>query len=317
MPTVLYAWATPAFISESPVDHTWVTSYDNRVHAYPDDQAVVAAGECYWYCWGDFHAKGGIPGNASGALGQKAGYLPLAKCLVAPNADSRLVAAARGTIFTYGVDGVCHQLANQVLYATGSTRSAPLTVSAARGYWASVFVYGTYGLQHAAWAAKQSACGAGGAEAAAASPAAVARTKRGSGGPATPGGGAMRGPADEFAARAHKVLGKADPAKLAELMALRSDTQRFAAQRWPGVSAPGAEALNARNQHLIDQAAAILKPDHFRQIFGFDPGANVTLVDPKMAASGAANATPQSGPGVAGASRRRMARSVRKRKSRA
>jgi hypothetical protein len=36
--TMLYAWAVPAFISESPVDHTWVTTYDNRVHSYPDDQ---------------------------------------------------------------------------------------------------------------------------------------------------------------------------------------------------------------------------------------------------------------------------------------
>ena len=64
----------------------------------------------------------------------------LAKCLVAPNANSQTVAAARGTIFTYGIDGVCHQLANQVLYATGIGAVAPLTVRNARGYIASTFL---------------------------------------------------------------------------------------------------------------------------------------------------------------------------------
>src|SRR5208337_1345282 len=52
--TTLYAWAVPAFIDESPVDHTWVTSYDNRKQGYPDIAAVIAAKQDYWYCWGDF-----------------------------------------------------------------------------------------------------------------------------------------------------------------------------------------------------------------------------------------------------------------------
>ena len=68
----------------------------------------------------------------------------------------------RGTVFSYGVDGVCHQLANQVLYATGSG-GAPLTMARARGYMASTFIYGTYGLQHAAWANKLASCGRAGA----------------------------------------------------------------------------------------------------------------------------------------------------------
>jgi hypothetical protein len=133
----LYAWAVPAFTADSPVDHTWVTTYDNRTNAYPNDQAVAAAGQFYWYCWGAFHVQGGTPGNPRGFLGRKAGDLALARCLVTANADSRTVPAARGTIFTYGVDGVCHQLANQVLYSTGG---APLTVSRARGYMASTFI---------------------------------------------------------------------------------------------------------------------------------------------------------------------------------
>ena len=69
--------------------------------------------------------------------------------------DSRSAPAARGTIYVYGVDGVCHQLANQVLYATSGTR---LTVNKARGYFFSTYLYGTYGLQHAAWASKIASC---------------------------------------------------------------------------------------------------------------------------------------------------------------
>jgi hypothetical protein len=113
----LYAWAVPAFVPESPVDHTWVTTYDNRVNVYPNVQQVAAAGEFYWYCWGSFHPSGGTPGNPKGFLGQQSGDLALARCLVQPNADSQVVPAARGTIFTYGIDGVCHQLANQYCIA--------------------------------------------------------------------------------------------------------------------------------------------------------------------------------------------------------
>lgn len=145
----LFAWVVPAFTSGSPVDHTWVTSYDNRATAYSNDQQVAAAGECYWYCWGSFHATGGTPGNPTGFLGTQVGDLAMAQCLVQPNADSRNVPAARGTIFIYGVDGVCHQLANQVLYSTG-IGAQPMTVHGARGYAASTFLYGTYGLQHVA-----------------------------------------------------------------------------------------------------------------------------------------------------------------------
>jgi hypothetical protein len=291
MTTIIYAWATPAFVEGSPVDHTWVTTYDNRQHAYPNDQAVVAAGASYWYCWGDFHPSAGTPESPSGALGQKAGDLAIAGCLVAPNADSRVMTAARGTIFTYGVDGVCHQLANQVLYATGTVRSGPLTVSPARGYWASVFVYGTYGLQHSAWVNKQGACSGQIVQASAPQRALGAALK--SAGPFGPKGPGMSNPIDDFAARAQAVLGKTDPKKLADLLSLRADTHRFAAQRWPGLSAPGAEALNARNQHLIDQAAALLGPDHFQKIFGLDPRAKLTLVDPKMVTTPGGDTTPR------------------------
>ncbi|MBI5113855.1 MAG: hypothetical protein HZA68_17955 [Rhodovulum sp.] len=260
----LYAWAVPAFVAGSPVDHTWVTTYDNRQTAYPNDQAVAQAGQDYWYCWGGFHPTGGTPPNPTGFLGQQSGDLALARCYVRSNADSRQVPAARGTIFQYGVDGVCHQLANQVLWATAAPGQAALTVSNARGYMISSYIYGTYGLQAAAWAARIATCGG---------PAPPPAT-------ATMGGMAMAGPPDDFEARAREVLA-GQPDTLANLLALRVDTRRFAAQAWPGAT-PSAETLNARNQHLLDQAAGVLRPDEFEAIFGVAPGTKVELIDPTM-----------------------------------
>jgi hypothetical protein len=263
-PAAFYAWAVPAFTTGSPVDHTWVTTYDNRIDTYPSDQAVDAAGQFYWYCWGAFHPQGHTPDSPDGFLGQQAGDLALARCLVVANADSRTLPAARGTIFSYGVDGVCHQLANQVLFATGRG-GAPLTVAPARGYMASTFIYGTYGLQHAAWANKLASCGSAGPQIAFAV-----------------GGGAVPGQSDDFETRARQVLEQEHPKLLSDLLALRTDTQRFAAQRWPGFSSPGPETLNARNQHLLDQAAHLLGSDQFKEIFGYAPDEKIHLVDPTI-----------------------------------
>lgn len=266
--TTLFAWAVPAFTANAPVDHTWVTTYDNRVTPYPSIEEVAAAGEFYWYCWGSFHASGGTPNNPTGFLGQQSGNPVLARCLVDPNADSRTVPAARGTIFTYGVDGVCHQLANQVLYATGAGSAAPLTVSEARGYMASVFIYKKYGLQEEAWLNQIAKCGG----------------QLPSGPPmaATAPGTPMSGSPDDFEAHAREVLKHDDPKLLSDLLSLRADVQRFSAQRWPGVTAPDAETLNARNQHMLDQAAKLLGPQRFEAIFGFAPDQKINLVDPSI-----------------------------------
>jgi len=268
--TTLFAWTAPAFTTGSPVDHTWVTTYDNRLTAYPSEAAVAAAGQFYWFCWGTFHPTGGTPANPSGFLGSQAGDLAVARCLVTANADSRTTPGARGTIFVYGVDGVCHQLANQVLYATGAGSVSQLTVRLARGYMASTFIYGTYGLQHAAWAAKIAAC----------SSTLIAS-------PLTTGGLTMAagttgasGP-DEFETQAQQVLGPSNP-KLLNLLRLRSEVHQFAARAWPGTGQPSAEALNARNQHMLEEAAKLLGPADFKAIFGIDPGDKIDLVDPTI-----------------------------------
>lgn len=266
--TTLYAWAVPAFTSNSPVDHTWVTTYDNRKNAYANDADVAAAGEFYWYCWGSFHPAGGTPNNRTGFLGEQPGNLAFAQCLVEPNADSRTVPAARGSIFVYGVDGVCHQLANQVLYATGAGGATPLTVSKARGYMASVFIYKTYGLQETAWLNQIAKCGG---QPPKESPMAAAAK-----------GPPISAPPDQFEAHAREVLKKDDPKLLTDLLALRSDVQRFSAQPWPGLTSPDAETLNARNQHMLSQAALLLGPQKFEAIFGFPPDQKVDLVDPNI-----------------------------------
>jgi hypothetical protein len=138
-----YVWAVPSFGANLFPDHTWVTTYNSRAIRYGNIKHVIAAKEFFWYCWGNFYPQGGTPINKSGFLGERAGDLALSKCLVEPNAESQRVRKARGTIFTYGRNGVCHQLANQVLYATANG-GAPLTVSKARGYSASSFFYGTW-----------------------------------------------------------------------------------------------------------------------------------------------------------------------------
>jgi hypothetical protein len=263
MSSRLYAWSVPAFVSGSPVDHTWVTSYDNQLHHYSNAAAVTAAGENCWFCWGSYHPKGGIPGNATGALGQRQGSISLARCFVQSNADSSSTPAARGTIFVYGVDGVCHQLANQVLYAT---QAPVLTVRKARGYFASTFLYGTYGRQTSAWASKIHSCAGARAPASA----------RASGGVT-----GMQDLPDDFDQHARDVLGD-DPELLARFLGLKTEVQSFVAQRIPGFLPPDAATLNARNQHLLDQAALLLGPDRFEKVFGFAPGDKINLIDPSV-----------------------------------
>jgi hypothetical protein len=260
--TELFAWAVPAWIGAL-VDHTWVTTYDNRKTPYPDVSKVANAGQFYWYCWGSFDVTGGSPGIPKGYLGKQSGDLGLAKCLVQANVDCQTSAAARGTIFIYGVNGVCHQLANQALYATGTGRKKPLTVSKSNGYWLSLYVYGTYGWDTVSWANKLASCGA-------ISPTIVVA------GPTT-----MPNLADEFEERAREMFGD-DPKLLDRFLALRAEINDSVLRKWPGSTPPSAETLNARNQALFEQAAILLGRERFRQFFGFEPDQKIDLVDPRM-----------------------------------
>jgi len=261
----LYAWAVPAFTSEAPVDHTWVTTYDSRVVSYADDQQVVTAGHFYWYCWGSFHPRGGTPTQGDGWLGEQVGDLALAQCLVTANADSRYVPAARGTVFAYGVDGVCHQLANQVLHASGSGHIPPLTVARARGYMASTFIYGTYGLRQTEWLNKIKSCSGG-------LPGPVVQ----------PGGSPVPSLNDDFEKHARSVLEPHDTRLLSELLALHTEAQEGTKTALSGDALPSADVLNRRNQQFLDRAAQLLGPNKFKKVFGFEPHEKLDLVDPKI-----------------------------------
>lgn len=265
MPKVdLYAWAAPATIGGSKVDHTWTTSFDNRIHNYPDIAAVIRAGEDFWFCWGMYRSRGGTPANKTGFLGKKSGDLGLARCLVAPNLDSFKHKAARGTIFAYGVDGVCHQVSNQALYATGPS---PLTVKLARGYYASVFLYGTYGRSASSWKRKIQACAGGG--------------KGGGGG--TSGSGDPDAMPDDFDQRAREVLGH-EPELLAQLQALKEKARKpVDRDTLPKEPARRAAVLNAQNQAFLDQAAVLLG-ERFEQVFGYPAEDRIVLVDPSIMA---------------------------------
>jgi len=148
----LYAWVTSAFIPKgAPVDHTWITSYDSRINKLATIADVINAGEQYWYCWGSYHPHGRI----SNPIVICSHATPKAACLVNPNN-----AKSRGTVHWYGIDGVCHQVANQILYVISSPSGGkPLTVSAARGYKLSSSLYGSYGRREAEWNEVRMRCG--------------------------------------------------------------------------------------------------------------------------------------------------------------
>jgi hypothetical protein len=270
----LYAWATPAFTSGSPVDHTWVTDYDNRVDVYASIEAVQQAGANYWFCWGTFHVQGNSTQQPKGYLGSAGGAFSLADCLCLPNIPSANIDPharpnACGTVYVYGVDGVCHQLANQVLWATGSASKSPLTVALARGYRVSSFIYGTYGILHSDWAANQSRC--------------TVSSLSGSSSNVIAN--------DDFAIHAGQALAALNASdKLAPLLALRQsvleEQLRLRNVTIAQLGTLSADALNERNQAYLRRAAALLSPAEFEAVFGLAPGETINLVDPLLMGGG-------------------------------
>ncbi|MDQ0456654.1 hypothetical protein [Rhizobium paknamense] len=254
--TTFYAWVNPAFFNGNPLDHTWITTYDNRSQTLPTIDSVIAAGQNYWYCWGDFHATGSTDDHPTGLLATADGDLAIAQCLVKVNELGSLTnTPPNGTIQVYGVNGVCHQIANQVLYATKTADKAPLTVKGAGGYAASTFIYGTYGTRTTAWKAKIKACGA----------LPLAEDE------------AMPDLPDDFAEHSRLVLAD-QPEKHEKLMELRESVLAFVAQELPGSGTPTAAFINARNQFLLEMAAEVLGAEDFEKVFGFPPQTRIDFV---------------------------------------
>lgn len=150
---VLFAWANPVAGAGKLADHTWVTSF-------PEPFACVLGGppHHYWYCWGDCHPAG--PGTTARALGNASGALAVARCIGEPDRkDNRPFSPTVAGINFYGVDGVCHQVANRILFATSGPGTDPLTVHGAHGYEVSVFAFGSYGGSESEWAQRLGQCG--------------------------------------------------------------------------------------------------------------------------------------------------------------
>jgi len=135
---MLFAWADeikaiPEELRWLPAEHTWVTTY-KPVTACPPS----AEDGDYWYCWGECHTT--PPGSGTTRfLCSGLGDIEFARSIARPNDPLENVG------LRYGIDGVCHQMANRILYATGGDHRETLTVEGAQGYNLSVTLYGVYG----------------------------------------------------------------------------------------------------------------------------------------------------------------------------
>jgi hypothetical protein len=148
------------------LDHTWVTSYPFDDRDKPPNKGN-SAGDSYWYCWGEFHREGsgGVYREPNGAIGQADADVDVARKLVLPNVlppkfPGEPAQPQDGAITFYALDGVCQNLANQLLYATGRPDREPIRVADARGYQIATFFYGNYGLNVSVWDRLKEAAGA-------------------------------------------------------------------------------------------------------------------------------------------------------------
>ncbi|MFZ6778352.1 hypothetical protein ACO0LD_16120 [Undibacterium sp. Ji83W] len=278
--STLYAWAKPAFFSESPMDHTWVTDFDNRVHKYNNIVEVVANGKNYWYSWGDYHILGLTPSLPDGLVCAEQGALSLATCLCKPNIASKAELRARGTIYNYGIDGVCHQLTNQILAATTSK----LIVSKVRGYITSSFLFGDYGLEEDKfWNSKYSGCST--------NPNSYRTDLTGHMGFISTKEVQMDRRIDTFELRARAVLaGKANERKLSKLLELRRTQRSHLTTLSENIDSKkvqslNADELNAKHNEFLAQALEILGPNTFQTLFDIAPGTVVRLVDESQLAT--------------------------------
>jgi hypothetical protein len=277
---MLYSWSVPAFSNRSPVDHVWVTDYDIRISRYSTIDEVIRHEVNYWYCWGRYHSVDEDPRRQDWLIGNKAFDLTLARCICLENVPSNLDTDAQGTIFTYGYDGVCHQLANQVLWSTAVRGSAPLTVARVRGYRLSEAVYGTYGLNIADWVSKRNGCAP--QVASQSGPPRWRIIGRGGGMP-----GGQRDPDDEFSRHVRDVLkAKGASERADKLLTRRKELQntlrnmREADEQAGGLT--NFEALNQQQQIFFDDAAKLLGDKLFEEVFGIPPTQAVNLVDPEL-----------------------------------
>lgn len=248
MATDFYVWRRPLDFAP-PLDHTWVTTYQPVATCPPDD----SLGD-YWYCWGVCHETG--PGTNAELLHYGVGDLERAHCLDTPN-DSDSHAGIPGF---YGEYGVCHQVANRMLFAT----EGPLTIKGANGWFLSYLVYGWYGGPEGNWEERKHQCG-------------LAQK-------------AEMTEKDLDEELLEQALGKGfQPAKLQELAEIK-DRIRVArdqlAQQVHSGQLTVEEYARAVNELLTDtlpDLARLVGADKAKAMFGVEPGEDVVLLDPNIA----------------------------------
>jgi hypothetical protein len=214
---------------------------------------VVNAGEHYWFCKGLFHLRGVSNSHADGRILD----VPLEAasfCLVGPD-----VAAESGSIHVYALDGVCHQVSNQILYPNG------VNVSSARGYKLSSAIYGTYGRRWDEWQRQKVNCQVN----------AIATQRR------VPDKSLLL-------RRAQYAFGIESPIPT-QLDALRTtlltdiDTIGFAVRGQDETVAVRVARLNGRISAFLGEVAGVLQNGPFYySALGFNPDEEVNLIDPAL-----------------------------------
>jgi hypothetical protein len=277
MSVMFYAWANPVgkgdtgFTTEADVaglfewaDHTWVTTYDNREYEYKDADEVKRNSKQYWFCWGSFHPTGSSDKLPRGLIGRAQGKLSLAECLCEANVTSK-DPDAQGTIFKYGLDGVCHQLANQVMWATGSAQAKPLTVKGSRAYWISNAAYSTYGVLHKnTWRTKCDACEK------------ITGTED-----------TKHAEVDDFAAHVREALKSGGASTKAEPILRRREQLQdkiaeLGREARAGLRDVTAEMINAEIRQFQQAIGADISPAEYENIFDSPPHVIFNVVDPAI-----------------------------------
>jgi len=151
----LFIWSRRAFTSVNPfpLNHTWVTSYPNP--GPPDGFAKPFPADAhYWFCWGSLHSGGDgfqQPAPYKVWRGPAPANLRLALCICQANTPTNPTNKAwpkAGIEGKYGHNGVCHQVANRVLWSAGlQPNGDALTVEGVNGWKLSWDIYGAYGYR--------------------------------------------------------------------------------------------------------------------------------------------------------------------------
>lgn len=143
---MLYAWARPVSFAEWAGDHTFVTDYDQPFKDNPPRRS--------WYCAGGVYSR---DSNGVRPLLSAEADIKFAEFICTPDdPEKREWPEFKSTAgIEYGINGVCHHIANRILYAAQSSGPPPL-VNEARGYKFHEFVYmllgyGQYGTNEPQW----------------------------------------------------------------------------------------------------------------------------------------------------------------------